>query len=54
MMSVATVESWDAGVFEDLLDALHLAGTVAGQRGACPGQITQAPDRFGGYQRSSQ
>ena len=54
MMSVATVESLMPGVFEDLLDALHLSGTVAGQRGAGTDQITQTPDRFRGYQRSAQ
>ena len=45
---------FDAGVFEDFLDPLHLPGAVAGQRGAGAGEVAQFPDRRRRHQRPAQ
>ena len=52
MMSEATVDSLMPVSSSSLLQPLHLAGAVAGERGAGPGQIPQSPDRCRGHERA--
>ena len=43
----------DPGVFQELLQPLHLPGPFAGQPGAGPGQVPQLPDRLRRHERAA-